>query len=87
MLIEFYGQECVHCMRMAPLIEKLEKEAGLKVERYETWHNEESAKKLKDYDKEGCGGVPFFINTDTGKTICGESEYEDLKNWAGVGAK
>ena len=84
MLLEFYGKECLHCMRMAPLVERLEKEAGLKVEQYETWHDAGNAKKLEEYDKNGCDGVPFFINTETGKAICGESTYEELKKWAGV---
>lgn len=84
MLMEFYGKECLHCMRMASRVERLEKDTGLKVERYETWHDEANAKKLEEYDKNGCGGVPFFINTETGKTICGETTYEELKKWAGV---
>lgn len=83
MLIEFYGHECIHCMRMVPTMEKLEKEAGLKIERYETWHNANNAKKMEEYDKGACSGVPFFINTGTGKTICGEASYEELKTWAG----
>jgi len=72
---------------MVPLVEKLEKATGLKVERYETWHDEANAKKLEEYDKGVCGGVPFFINTETGKTICGESTYEELLAWAGAKAK
>lgn len=74
-------------MRMFPLVEKLEKETGLKVEQYETWHDEGNAKKMEEYDKGACGGVPFFINTETGKTICGESTYEELKAWAGSAKK
>lgn len=70
---------------MVPLVEKLEKESGLKVQTYETWHNEENAKKMGEYDEAGvCGGVPFFINTETKATICGEASYEELKKWAGV---
>lgn len=82
MLIEFYGKECPHCLAIAPLIEKLKKNAGVAIEQYEVWHNEENAKKLKEYDKIECGGVPFFINTDTKKAICGETTYEDLEKWA-----
>lgn len=84
MLIDFYGKECPHCIRMMPLVERLEKEAGLKVERLEVWHDQENAKKLEEYDKGQCGGVPFFINTETGAIICGEAPYEKLKAWAGV---
>jgi len=37
---------------------------------------------LRAHDKGHCGGVPFFINTETGKWICGEASYEELKNIA-----
>lgn len=84
MLLEFYGKECPHCVRMQPLIDQLEKETGVKVEKFEVWHNEENAKKMESYDQGKCGGVPFYINTETGSTICGEVSYEDVKIWAGV---
>jgi len=81
MLIEFFGQECEHCLKMSPLVERLKKE-GFKIEQYEVWHDEENAKLMGKYDKDYCGGVPFFINTETGKYICGETTYESLKEWA-----
>lgn len=81
-LYMFYGTECVHCHEMVPLVEKLEKETGVKVEKLETWHNASNAKKLQDFDKGRCGGVPFFYNDKTDKFICGAGSYEDLKNWA-----
>lgn len=80
-LLEFYGTECPHCIKMAPLVEKL-KDEGFDVEQYEVWHNEENAKKNKEYDKGNCGGVPFFFNTDSGKWLCGEENYDALKVWA-----
>jgi thiol-disulfide isomerase/thioredoxin len=83
MLIDFYGQECPHCHQMEPLVEELEKETGVKVERVEVWHNEENHKKMEEFDKGLCGGVPFFFNTETKKFLCGEASYEELKNWAG----
>jgi thiol-disulfide isomerase/thioredoxin len=82
MLLEFYGTECPHCIHMQPLIEQLEKEEGVEITQYETWHNEDNAKKMQEYDKGLCGGVPFFFNTDTGKHICGGADYETLKQWA-----
>lgn len=84
MLLDFYGKECPHCVKMMPLVDRLEKEAGVKVERYEVWHNGDNAKKMEEYDKGRCGGVPFFVNTDTDKIICGETTYEELKTWAGT---
>lgn len=82
MLIEFYGQECQHCLKMAELVSRLKKETGIEIEQYEVWHNEENLKKMKEHDKGLCGGVPFFINTESGKFICGETSYEELKKWA-----
>lgn len=81
-LLEFYGEECPHCVRMKELVVKLEKEEGVKVESFEVWHNEENVRKQEGYDKDLCGGVPFFYNTETEKFICGEAEYDELKKWA-----
>jgi thiol-disulfide isomerase/thioredoxin len=80
-LLEFYGEECPHCKRMEPLIERLAGE-GLKVDRFETWHDEKNAAELEKHDRGFCGGVPFFINTDSGKWICGATDYDHLKAWA-----
>ncbi len=81
-LIDFYGTECPHCIRMMPKIERLEKELNVKVKRMEVWHNEENAKVLEKYDDGSCGGVPYFYNTKTKKSLCGEVSYEELKAWA-----
>lgn len=87
-LLSFYGKECPHCERMEPIIEKLQEETGVAVDRVEVWHSEENMKKMQSYDKDMCGGVPFFYNTETGKSICGEVPYEEFKNWAlGIDAK
>ena len=82
MLLEFYGTECPHCARMELLVERLEKEEGVLVEKYEIWHNEENAEKMNQYDTGLCGGVPFFYNTETKAYICGDVSYEELKKWA-----
>lgn len=82
-LLEFYGTECPHCVRMHELVERLEKEEeGVKVEALEVWHNKENEARLLELDKDLCGGVPFFYNTKTNKFICGEASYEILKKWA-----
>src|SRR3989344_4419566 len=81
-LLEFYGKECPHCVRMHALVERLEKEEGITVESLEVWHNEENEKRLLLLDKDFCGGVPFFYNTKTNKWICGEADYDTLSKWA-----
>jgi hypothetical protein len=83
MLMNFFGQECPHCEKMESVIAKLEHETGVTVERLEVWHNDENMKKLNELDKNFCGGVPFFYNTDTNKWICGEATIDELKTWAG----
>lgn len=81
-LIMFFGTECPHCHEMDPLVARLEKEKKVTVDRLEVWHNAENAKLMKKYDKDFCGGVPFFYNTKTNKWICGAADYKELKNWA-----
>ena len=81
-LLKFEGIECVHCHRMDPLDERLEKELKVKIKRIEVWHNAKNAVLMEQYDKGFCGGVPFYFNTKTGKWICGEVDYETLKKWA-----
>ncbi len=82
-LYNFYGKECPHCENMEPIIEQLKAETGVSVERLEVWNDEANMKKLESYDKGVCGGVPYFYNTETQKSICGEATLDELKAWAG----
>ncbi len=70
-------------MRMKPLMKRLERETGVKVVSYETWHNKDNQTKYEQYDTGLCGGVPVFYNTDTKAFICGEADYTEVKKWAG----
>lgn len=80
-LLEFYGAECPHCVTMMPMVDKLIEE-GVAIEKFETWHNEANAEKMKEYDRGLCGGVPFFYNTDSKQFICGETDEETIRKWA-----
>ncbi len=82
-LLFFYGDDCPHCLKMDALVSKLAFD-GINVERLEIWHNDANMKKMEELDceDEPCGGVPFFINTKTCKTVCGEVSYKELKEWA-----
>lgn len=81
-LFEYYGDTCPHCIAMKPLIEEVEKELGLKIEKLEVWNNEENLKKMEEVDNGRCGGVPFFYNSETDEFICGSSNKEKLVAWA-----
>ena len=81
-LVEFYGTECVHCIEMKPLVEKMEKELKVKVTGKECWHNEKNQAEFLKVAEGKCPGVPFFLNTKSGKFICGAASFEKLKEWA-----
>ncbi len=81
MLLEFYGESCPHCVKMMPLVDKLIEE-GIEIQKFETWNNPENAEKMKEYDLGLCGGVPFFINTESKEFICGGADEETLRKWA-----
>ena len=82
-LLFFYGLECPHCIDVEKHVDKLISE-GVLIKKIEVWHNAENDKMLEDLDKgdDMCGGVPFFLNQISGKKICGEATYKELKNWA-----
>lgn len=81
-LIEYYGTECYYCIKMAPDVEKLEKELKVKIKKVEVWHNAKNQAEFVKISSGKCGGVPFFYNTKSGKFICGAGSYENLKAWA-----
>jgi thiol-disulfide isomerase/thioredoxin len=86
-LLMFHGRECPHCKKMMPLVEKLEQETNIRFEKYEVWHDEKSADLMRSYRPviaPKCGGqlrVPTFLNAETNDVICGEVDYEKLKDW------
>ncbi len=84
----FWARECPHCRNMMPLVDRLIEEEGVKVEKLEIWHNEENAdlmRSFKDVIAPKCGGqlrTPTFFDSETNDVVCGEVEYEALKEWA-----
>jgi thiol-disulfide isomerase/thioredoxin len=81
-LLNFYGRECPHCHTMEPIIDTVEKELDITVDRLEVWHDDSNKDTFESYDKGVCGGVPYFYNTETKASICGEATVEELKAWA-----
>ena len=79
-LLMFNSKNCEGCEAMNPLVERLEQEQGLKVERLEVWYNNDNQKLLSQYS--GISATPFFYNESTEKKILGECDYESLKSWA-----
>ncbi|MBP6931657.1 MAG: hypothetical protein KBD48_02965 [Candidatus Pacebacteria bacterium] len=81
-LLFFYGDNCEHCQTMEGVADKLKSDTGIVLERLEVDKSDENLKYMESLDTEPCGGVPFFVNKKTGKTVCGEVSYEELKDWA-----
>jgi thiol-disulfide isomerase/thioredoxin len=87
-LLMFYGRECPHCKKMLPLMDRLEQETPVRFERYEVWHDEKNADLMRGFREAiapKCGQqlrVPTFFNADTQDAMCGEVEYDQLKDWA-----
>ncbi|MGC8885253.1 MAG: thioredoxin family protein [Candidatus Nanoarchaeia archaeon] len=84
--IEFYGAECPHCKKMAPIVSQVEQETGIEFQKLEVWHNQENQQKMLEYAgsiQRDCGllGVPAFVAVKTNKSICGEISTEKLKNF------
>ena len=65
---------------MIVLVEKLEKNHNLKVDRFEAWYNQKNKKLLERHV--GLATVPFFYNEITGKKISGETDFDTLEKWA-----
>jgi len=81
-LLMFFGTECSHCHEMDPLLDRLEEELNVTVEKLEVWHNAANAKRMQELDDGSCGGVPFFFNEKSGKALCGSVSFDKLKAWA-----
>ena len=79
-LLMFYEDKCNPCVVMEPLVDRLEKELDVKIDKLEVWYNEGNRELLTEYA--GLPTVPFFYNEETRKNISGESDYEALKTWA-----
>jgi len=79
-LLFFYGLDCPHCIEPEKAVDDLISE-GFPIHKMEVWYNEDNDSLLEELDSGdgSCGGIPFFINRDTGKTICGEASYEQIK--------
>ena len=78
-LLYFYGKECPHCEKMEKILDKIEENDGALFERLEVWHHKENMALLEELDSdEGCGGLPYYINTDTKKWLCGEVTEDEI---------
>ncbi len=87
-LYMFHGRDCPHCRKMMPRVDKLEAETDIRLDRREVWHDDENQDLMRSFKEvlaPKCGGqlrVPTFFNPETGDVLCGEVEYDTLREWA-----
>ena len=67
-----------------PIVDTLISE-GVQIEKLETWNNPANAKMAEQRDGGKCGGVPFFVNEESGEFICGSANEETIRTWASGG--
>ncbi len=72
---------------MIPMADLLEKEGIIKFERFEVWHDEKNADRMRSFRKvafeacEGALGVPLFIDEERRSALCGEKPFDEFKKW------
>jgi len=84
--VEFYGEECSHCQKMAPILKQAELDTGFVFDKREIWHDEKNQQIMTlhaDDIQRDCGllGVPTFYSMKTKKAVCGEMSLEALKKF------
>ena len=58
-LIMFHGRECPHCQKMHPIVDRLEQETDVSIERLEVWHDDKNAdlmRSKREIITSRCGG-------------------------------
>lgn len=78
-LLAFYRTKCVHCKKMEPLIERLEIETNLKVQRLRSGTTKLMHNSCESMTRDFVEEHPFFYNKKTGERLCGIKDYEILK--------
>lgn len=82
-LLFFYGKGCSYTSKVEPFIFELESVLGKRVQRLETWHDDANRNLYAEVGgHRDCGGVPFFYNRETKKSMCGAVALDALKCWA-----
>ena len=77
----FYSNGCGFCKKVGPIVDELIKEGHdiLKLDVADK-DNQGLSQELKEKYKAQCG-TPWFINSETGKQVCGFREKDVIKKW------
>jgi hypothetical protein len=82
-LLFFYGESCPFTARARPEIQCLEIALGKQITKKEVWNDKRNEELYQSVGgQKSCGGVPFFYNQTTGKSVCGARACDILLSWA-----
>lgn len=79
-LLYFFGKECLASHEMNPIIDQLELESGMQIDRLEVWHDEQNSDIFHRIDTTRSFSTPFFINLKTGRWACGVISHDTLRS-------
>lgn len=85
-VIEFYSSTCPHCQNMVPVVAQAEADLGIKIIQLDVLDNATNRERFSSYEylvTPACGGlyIPAFVNTKTGKAMCGEKSAAALEKF------
>jgi thiol-disulfide isomerase/thioredoxin len=84
----FYGEGCPYTKKVQPAVNCVEMFLGKNIEKLEIYHSPENkVKYTKANGPQNCGGVPYFYNETTQKSVCGACSCDTLKEWAAAKEK
>ena len=81
-LVFFFGGRCPFTERVGPEVVCLQRILGRKITRLEVWEDEKNQAQYEASGGASCGGVPYFYNSTTGKSVCGAAPCAHLVKWA-----
>lgn len=81
-VLEFISDGSDYCIQMEPVVQRLEKDLGIKVRKINISKRQDFVKLYDCVGGNECGTVPFFYNRRTAQAICGPTPYQNLKKLA-----
>mmetsp|Transcript_31767 Transcript_31767/g.53582 ORF Transcript_31767/g.53582 Transcript_31767/m.53582 type:complete len:203 (+) Transcript_31767:102-710(+) len=78
-MLEFVTDGSDQCEQMEPVVQRLEKDMGIKFRKININRRQEFATLFDCVGGNECGSVPFFYNRRTAQAICGATPYANLK--------
>jgi len=80
-ILFFNGTECAICHVVEPVLDRVASAKGIVIEKKESYHDDANQALLFELAEGKCAQLPFLINTETGKYLCGNMSEEQLEEF------